>query len=367
MDNFALSPAELLDQEVPSATTLPVSSDTINAKSPFLPQQLILLFNHDQWEEFIREWAHFQKSQYSLVVRLGGANDYGIDVAAFKSNKGFSGLWDNFQCKHYKVPLAPATALLEAAKIIWHSFEKRISVPENYFFFAPKDCGESLKRLLLNSESLKKRMISEWDKNCSTKITKSQQIKLEGSFKLYVEAFDFNIFQYKPSLEVIEEHRKTPYFTARFGGGLTGAPENELAPITPAKKESRYVEQLLEAYSDCGVTIETHEELVSHPKFQGHFSRSRQTFYDAEALVSFARDTVPNGTFESLQDEVFHGVKDVEEDDHNNAFDRVKEVTKTASTLNVSANGLAGVTTPKRLRGICHQLANNDKLVWRKK
>ena len=366
MTKYELTPADLQAEELPSATPSPVTSVQVNAKSPFSPQQLILLFNHDQWEEFIREWAHFQKSKYVLVARLGGANDYGIDVAAFRTDQGFKGAWDNFQCKHYASPLTPNVALVEVAKTIWHAHEGRISVPENYYFFAPQDCGESLKKLLLNKSELKQRLISDWDSKLFSKLSK-QDVLLQGDLQDYVENFDFGIFQYKPSLEVIDEHRSTPYFVARFGGGLTGAPACEPTPSTPAFKESRYVEQLLEAYSDCGEQIDNHEKLKQHPNFQNHFDRSRQTFYEAEALVKFARDTVPNGTFEALQDEVFHGVKDVEEDDHDNAFSKVKEVTKTASMLNVSANGLAGVTTPKRLRGICHQLANGDKLIWKKK
>ncbi|WP_310618641.1 ABC-three component system protein [Flexibacterium corallicola] len=361
-----MSPAELQKEELPQAVAGPASAVAINTKLPFSPEQLILLFNHNQWEEFIREWAHYQKSQYKLVVKLGGANDYGIDVAAFTTKSGFTGAWDTFQCKHYSTPLTPAVALPELAKTLWHTFNKRISVPENYYFFAPKDCGESLKKLLLDSGALKDKVCSDWNKSCSAKITKTQNVKLEGKFKLYVEAFDFSIFKYKPSLEVIEEHRKTPYHADRFGGGVIGAPKCKLAPSTPAKNESRYIEQLLEAYSDCGTTINMHDQLDNHPKFKDHFSRSRQTFYDAEALVSFARDAVPNGTFEELQDEVFYGVKDIEEDDHSTAFVRVKEVTKAAGNLNIAANGLAGVTNSKRLRGICHQLANDDKLIWKK-
>jgi hypothetical protein len=366
MTEYALTPTDLKAEELPSANATPATSVQVNAKSPFLPQQLILLFHHDQWEEFIREWAHFQKSNYLLVARLGGANDYGIDVAAFRTDKGFEGAWDNFQCKHYASPLTPTVALVEIAKIIWHSFERRISVPANYFFFAPQDCGESLKKLLLNSKALKEKVLSEWDTKLGSKISKQDNL-LQADLQAYVESFDFGIFKYKPSLEVIEEHRSTPYFVTRFGGGLTGSPACEPTPSTPTKNERRYVEQLLEAYSDCGEQIDSHNKLKDHPNFQNHFDRSRQTFYEAEALVNFARDTVPNGTFEALQDEVFHGVKDVEEDDHDNAFSKVKEVTKTASMLNVSANGLAGVTTPKRLRGICHQLANGDKLIWKKK
>lgn len=368
MTTAALNPDELQELEIPPASaTAAVSAADVNANYPFQPQQLIMLFNHDQWEEFVREWAHFQKQKYTLVARLGGANDYGIDVAGFRTGLGFLGPWDNYQCKHYSDPLGPSAAFVEIGKILWHSFEKRITVPQNYYFFAPKDCGDSLKKLLLNSEKLKEKVLGEWQKRCKKKISSSYTVELTGTFLAYVQSFDFGIFQYKPNLEVIEEHRETPYHTARFGGGLTGTPKCIATPVVPAEEENRYVEQLLEAYSDCGQPVESYDKLDGFPEFRDHFNRSRHTFYDAEALEVFARDTVTEGTFPALQEEVYYGVKDVEEDEFDTALRRVKEVTKTASSLNVSASGLGGVVTPKRLRGICHQLANQNKLIWRKK
>jgi len=345
----------------------PVSASAIYAKQAFPPQQLILLFSADAWEEFILEWAHYQKNKYVLVAGLGGANDYGIDVAAFRSDKGFLGSWDNYQCKHYDKPLGPSAAYTEIGKLIWHIFNKRITTPDTYFFFSPKDCGPALKKLLLDSSKLKSNLLENWDKSCEKNITSKESIKLEGDFLEFVNQFNFDIFKYKPHLDILDEHRATPYHAARFGGGLCERPKSELPPVNPASPESRYVQQLLEAYSDCGEKVISHEEVVRFPTFESHFNRSRQVFYEAESLTKFARDTVPNGTFESLQDEVFLGVKDVEEDDHDTAFKRVKEVTKTASGLNVSGNGLSGVITSKDLQGICHQLANEDKLTWRKK
>ncbi|WP_027237584.1 ABC-three component system protein [Leisingera caerulea] len=367
MTEFVLTSEELKELELPEVTSVaPPSSASINAKPTFQPQQLILLFDPDQWEEFILEWAHQKKKEYTLVSRLGGANDYGIDVAAFRTAEGFQGSWDNYQCKHYADPLTPSDALPEIGKILWHSYNKKITVPDNYFFFAPKDCGAKLKKLLLDKPKLKQEVTSRWDKTIAPNITSKEAIPLSGSFEAYVTKFNFNIFQYKPSLDVIDEHRATPYHAARFGGGLCPRPASISPPIAPSSDENRYIEQLLEAYSDCGQEIKGVDELASHKEFQDHFNRSRQVFYEAESLVNFARDSVPKGTFEALQDEVFHGVKDTEEEDYETGYKRVKAVTKEASKLNYSANGLSGVVTVKDLRGICHQLANGDRLTWRK-
>ena len=125
------------------------------------PQQQILLYSAAEWEEFILEWAHYQKTKYKKVVRLSGANDMGIDVAGFTDDKGFFGVWDNHQCKHYDDPLTPSTALPEIGKALWHGFNCKFALARRYYFMAPQDCGMSLKKLLLNSAELKNKLIEK--------------------------------------------------------------------------------------------------------------------------------------------------------------------------------------------------------------
>ena len=71
------------------------------------PQQQILLFSPDEWEQFILEWGHYQKTQYKRVTVFAGAGDMGIDVAGFIDADGLNGIWDCYQCKHYDKPLTP--------------------------------------------------------------------------------------------------------------------------------------------------------------------------------------------------------------------------------------------------------------------
>lgn len=62
--------------------------------------------------------------------------------------------------------------------------------------------------------------------------------------------------------------------------------------------------------------------------------------YHAESLKNFARDTVPAGTFDQLQDEIFHGVIDVCEDFHDSGFERMKATIKQATIIAVTSNPL---------------------------
>ena len=223
----------------------------------------------------------------------------------------------------------------------------------------------SLNRLLLDKKALKDQVIGKWDAWCASGITKKGCIELEGDFLAYVQKFDFGIFTSKNTLDVIDEHRQTPYYAARFGGGLPGRPKPGRAPATPALDESRYLRQLMDAYADHKRTpIPDKEAMSAWPELTKHYDRQREVFYHAESLRTFARDNVPPGTFEDLQDEVHAGVITVESSPHADALTRVNAVTQAAAGLPLTANGLISVTKIQDKQGICHQLANEDRLQW---
>lgn len=329
------------------------------------PQQQILLFSADDWEEFIEEWAHHQRTKYVKVARLSGSKDMGIDVAGFTDDDGLKGVWDNYQCKHYGNALTPSVGIPEIGKCLWHAFNDRFAPPRKYHFMAPKDCGMSLKKLLLNASELKQKLLDRWDDWCAHSITSTQTIAMEGDFKEYVDRFDFSVFTFKPTLDVIEEHRQTPYHAARFGGGLPERPAAVQPPDEPSKNESRYLRQLMDAYGDHKQSsVPDRHALDAWPELVDHYNRQRQFFYHAESLRNFARDNVPIGTFEDLQEEVHAGVIEVEASPHPDALERVNAVTQAAVQLQLSSSGLISVTKTQDKRGICHQLANGDRLHW---
>ncbi len=359
-------PINLVPIADPIATGIHASARVAFGKT-FVPQQQILLYSPSEWETFIQEWVHSQKSKYNKVLRFAGANDMGIDVAGLTDDKGIFGIWDNFQCKHYTDPLIPSKSAVEVGKVLWHSFNKRYAPPRKYHFIAPKDCGIALNRMLLKHDTLKAYIVKHWDQYCKKEITDTEEIELKGDFEKYVDAFDYTIFTSKPCLEIIDEHRTTPWHTIRFGGGLP-----ERAPVAPPPAEvgvheSRYLTQLFEAYSDYkGITLTDVTSLSPWKELDEHYDRQRESFYHAEALRNFARDTVPPGTFEELQDEVYAGVIDIENAEHTNAFVRLNNVTHASTSLELTSNALISVVKVQDRKGICHQLANVNKLNWKK-
>jgi hypothetical protein len=75
---------------------------------------------------------------------------------------------------------------------------------------------------------------------------------------------------------------------------------------------------------------------------------------------------VPPGTFKDLQSEVHAGVVDVEAAPHQDGYARMNAVTQAAAQLQLTSNALISVVKIHDRKGMCHQLANDDRLRWRK-
>jgi hypothetical protein len=292
-------------------------------------------------EDFIQEWAHYAlKSFYAQVLRFTGPGDHGIDIAGFIDAQKLSGIWDNYQCKRYLGhAIQPREAWPEIGKILWYTFNEEYRTPRRYYFVAPHGIGTTLAGYLSNAAKLRKALMENWKNHVQNAITDKQKVPLEGEFLAYVEAFDFSIFDSKTALQVIDGHRCCPNHLARFGGGLPNRPAPDRPPPNIALGESRYVAQLLGAYADHKKqAVSEVIALNAWPALDSHFKRQREAFYHAESLRVFARDNVPAGTFESLQDDIHSGVVDVCDADHVDGYQRVKQVTQAARELHLTSN-----------------------------
>lgn len=346
----------------PSATS---SSAHVQTGVPIPKAMRVRNFSPDEWEEFVEEWGTTLESSYVKVRRFGGAGDLGVDIAGFLDEQGFAGAWDNYQCKRYDHPLRPSDIWVEIGKVLYHSHKGEYTLPQKHYFVASLGVGTTLEKLLNNPSELRSKFKENWNGYCKSKITSTTEIELSGALLNYVDSSDFSIFSSKSHIELIAAHSKTGFHAVRFGGGLPARPQPEEPPETPTPVESRYIRQLLDAYGDhLGTVLPDPNGLGSHTSLEKDFLRQRERFYHAEALRNFARDTVPEGTFSELQNEIFHGVVDTAEGAHADGFERMKATISHATTVAMTANPLASVTKTQDRQGICHQLANDDRLRW---
>jgi hypothetical protein len=341
------------------------SSEHVSIGIPVPKPTRVATFSPDEWESFVQEWATSLDKVYFRVARFGGSGDLGVDVIGFVSSGTFEGGWENYQCKHYDHPLRPGDVWIEIGKIIYYSYKGEYPPPRKHYFVASRDVGTSLGKLLGDPEKLKQHRRANWAEHCEPKITSTERIPLSGDLLAYFDQFDFSKFSTKSVVEVIAGHSKTPFHSVRFGGGLPARPAVATPPSEHLPEESRYIRQLFEAYSDhLHSTINEVSDLAGAPILTRDFLRQRERFYHAESLRNFARDTVPEGTFERLQDEVFHGVIDICDSEHQDGFERMRATVAEAARLSTTSNPLASVIRVPDRQGICHQLSNEDKLTW---
>jgi hypothetical protein len=84
-----------------------------------------------------------------------------------------------------------------------------------------------------------------------TKITDMKEILLEGKLLAYLNKFDFRIFKMIPIAEMIRDHAGTVFYQRRFGtASFPERPPVDPPPATVQLRESRYVQQLFEVYSE---------------------------------------------------------------------------------------------------------------------
>lgn len=335
---------------------------------PIPPIDRLKIVSAEDFEDIIREWiAGYCKTKYSKVRKPAGAGDKGRDVIAFI---GDNGEWDNYQCKHYDHPLFPSDIWLELGKLCYYTCQKHYKLPTKYYFVSPQGVGNTLGDLLDDPSRLKKGLFDEWDNKCKGKITSTETVELTKELKTYIDSLDFSIFNALDPQELIEQHKQTRFYAARFGGGL----QRRLKPTIPTfnnKEYSlRFIEQLFDAYSDhAKVDIAKFEDLKRHTECFDHFNRNRNCFYWAEALNQFSRDHLPpaNTCFEDLKEEVFQGVIDTCNSAHKSGYENVLKTISEATKLNLIGNALLEKAQVQDKIGICHHLANENKLNWVKK
>lgn len=333
------------------------------------PIKRLQVISPDDFEDLVREWTcGYLKDKYIKVRRCGGAGDMGRDVIAFVEYDNRKNLvWDNYQCKHYTSSLSPSKVWIELGKLCYYTFKGEYSVPRKYYFVTPNGISTKLSNFIDNPDKLKKQLISEWNDKCRTKITAGETIELVGDLLRYVENFDFSIIDDIDPQELIDQHSKTRYFFYRFGGIHKTRPDPLEPPKNISANEVLYVKKLLQAYSDNHKSIiQDISSLSKHETYHQHFLRQRKSYYSADSLMRFERDTLPPGVdaFDDLKKEVYDGIIDTVESKHEDGFERVKEVCKVARSLNTPSYPLNSSIKGNDLVGLCHHLANEDKISW---
>lgn len=335
------------------------------------PHNRITLFSPDDYEKFTKSWLYgCKKGLYKTTCVYGGSGDKGRDVVGYYED----GAWDNYQCKRYSKALSPSIIKLEVGKIIYYSYKNDYTIPLNNYFVSPKGISNNTRDLLVNPELLGKTMIDEWDAQCSKSITDTEEIILTEELKQYIESFNFSIFSFVDSDQMIDDLYGTKFFARFFGGGLSKPRRGEviIPPNEVDESESNYIECLLDAYSDYYKNQISDLDILenTYPSEFKHFKKQRQYYYTAESLKKYSLESLPpqpkneKTHFEKLKDEYLCVIQDVLDEYHEDGYQCVKAVILEVARVSCNNNILIHEVGAQDKKGICHHLSNDGQVIW---
>jgi hypothetical protein len=358
MPNPASTPIVAVDLAAPDSHPLRLGSGP-----PVPPAHRVYFYDPDDWEQFILEWAYSLHPDYVQVKRIGGSGDQGIDIAGFLSDDHFEGLWDCYQAKHYVDALTPATAYAEILKMFGHVILGHYTLPRKYYFVAPRGAGPTLNRLISHPTEMKEKFLAAISDG--TPLVRDVPNDTLKAARELAATVDFTMFNAMQLTELLSGHAETRYHAFRFGTALPERGPVELPPPDVESSEARYVEELLRVYREATGSADMNvTDLQAHVDHLDHFRRQRRAFYSAEALRMYARDSVPQGTFERLVDHLHEGVVEVAEAHYATGRERLTAVLTQATNVQLNSQRLVEITGPEDRRGVCHHLANDDRLKW---
>lgn len=337
---------------------------------PVEPLARLAQFSAAEFERFTLEWATDYlaagQSAYEAQQR-GGAGDKGRDVIVWLDAPTVTPRrWILYQCKHYSSNLGVGTAAGEIGKVLHYTLIGDYSIPEEYWFVTHRGVTSNFQDLLDAPETLRKFIIDEWDKHCADEITSKTKIQLTAELKAHIEKFPFEIFRAKQPNALIAEHAQTRFHLAVFGLPLIDRPRPPAPPSSVAPGETRYVAQLYQAIgASMGESITDGQQFAHIEKLKKLFERSRITFYFAEGLKELARDQMADADFfitllDEFSDGLYHSVTSALPP----ALNRLSVTIQAAQTLQLGGHVLAPHVRANDREGICHHLANEDRVDW---
>ncbi|MCC6970562.1 MAG: hypothetical protein IT434_10105 [Phycisphaerales bacterium] len=333
--------------------------------SVLTPSQVVQHFSADEWEAFVLEAIGASEPKYSRIERRGGAGDQGRDVIACTADTPQAGPFDIYQCKAYGKPLGLSDVWTELGKLCVFTHRGDYPMPRRYRFAAPHGVTTPLGNLLDNPVELRKKVIEHWTGQCESRVSQGQRFPLAGALKACVEEFNFGIVHYSPINELLDLHKKTPHWSTRFKRDYPVRPKADAPPPDLQPHEMRYVRQLLDAYGQhVGTTLADVSALGSNQTLSQHFHGCRTDFFMADGLNRFYRDQFPEGAFEHVKEQVEQGVRNTVLAPHQSGFHRVCATLSQAAGLALAQTEYVYCVQPGDKSGLCHHLANDDKLKW---
>jgi len=325
----------------------------------------LLALDEAQLEQFVRDWVEQKTKEYVHVERFSGAGDMGRDVVGFLTKVRHEGPWHNYQCKQYGRPLQTAAALLELGKVLYYGYCGEFSLPTAYFFVAPRGVNRNFERLIYNPSELKTALLDGWEEYCAKKIIKGRNILLTEDIRGCFEGFDFSTVRSLSVHTMLADSAIKPVLVKWFGID-PGPPPQGVVPADVQDWELPYIKQLVDAYGERdGCSYASHADVTGHPSHGSHLKNQRERFFEADAFKRFYRDNTVPEDLDAFEKDIYYGVIDTHDSEHASALSRLNAVMAQAAAVHPAGTLAKHARVPVK-QGVCHHLANEDRLKWRR-
>ena len=104
-------------------------------------------------------------------------------------------------------------------------------------------------------------------------------------------------------------------------------------------------------------------DLSAHPEWSEDLQRQRVRFYDAEAFAAHYRDQTEPGTIEDFADQIFDAIEPSLRAP-GSGHGRLTAALTTAGQARPASVLAPRARVPVK-QGVCHQLANDDRVTWK--
>ena len=302
---------------------------------------------------FIFEWLKFCKKdidENSLIFRIGGTGDKGVDIYYKNSNKTIY-----YQAKQYNHQLALNEIVDIVVKIFWYVKAGQLDSPDIINIVSSKGITSKTNSVISNISKLKETIIQGAEKSLNRISLKHKPIEL-ASFVEYLSHLDFSMVKIISIDEIVYDYYQSNLGTVRF---YKQEPFRIRLQINrDSYDEEEFIKQIKHIFQES----KQQNKIISDAK---------DNYYSCLCLKETDKYLFGNNEeFELAKEDVFQGVNMVfytEDEDKQNFVECLKQATNI--TISSSVLGVAGLnlTDNSDKKGLCHMLVNDGRLKWETK
>lgn len=334
----------------------------------FNEDRQILNLTDSELEDLIKKWLAKLEDIYDGFERPTASADMGRDAVGFLSAQRYDGDWDNYQCKHLKVPLGKAEFVTELGKIFYYAGQGEFTLPIRYIFVCPNSAVRDVKKVIDRPSLIADFLIDNWNAYCLNGIS-TTPCPLTSALTIAIRAYAFEAVELWKASELVEKPQLRAVLHEHLDIDPGEAPRVRIndVPENVADEESTYVTQLVKVFAVAsGTPFTSYAEVIANVTYGQQIINARRRYLERQAFRRHFRDNLPDSQIDNVDDDVHDTVIDrYLALDTAPLYERLTQIMEVASTAQITGVlGRHNRVTPSVKQGACHHFANIGRMPW---